>query len=275
MYFRDNIIIGLTIDLFLSLFPVICIIYTYQVSTKYNDAICLISLYSMVFGLITSLNIETIVSIGYSCYLFHYNEYLISNMVSIGFALFKDTYMDTYDITIPNWIKSNVQQISKRYLIILAIVMFVFIVIALILRLRQQGEQLSIGFNAKHDICYSICHDINSNGYCLPPLTPIQAANCYNSDCFIAPIGFKITIAVASAKMNRLCKFHDTIVSQISEEIRNNNYPFEWIIISLFNVLRMICNKMYIIYDILLLNWCQKLLFNGILILIVISCSLV
>ena len=65
---------------------------------------------------------------------------LIPNVVSIGFALFTDTYMDTYDTTIPNWIKSNVEPISNRYLIILVIVMFIiiFTVIALILRIRQQ-----------------------------------------------------------------------------------------------------------------------------------------
>ena len=58
IWFGDNIFIGLMI----SLVHTMWIIYSYSVSTKYNDIIGLVSLYLIQYGLIYSLNVEIIVS---------------------------------------------------------------------------------------------------------------------------------------------------------------------------------------------------------------------
>ena len=99
--------------------------YPYLVSTKYNDTICSISLYLMVYQLIASLNIETIVSMYVlvnsliiinilivSCWK------LISNVVSIEFPIFTDMD-DKYQQL--NWIKTTAQSIINEFLIILAV----------------------------------------------------------------------------------------------------------------------------------------------------------
>ena len=195
---------------------------------------------------------------------------LIFGMVSIRFSLFKSIIMDTSNITIANWDENNLQAVTNRFAIIFATNMLILSAIALILHIRQQGEQMSIGFHFKQYIWYDICY--SNNGY-IDILIPIQAINYGFNGCDTAPIGNEITITTTTESMDRIGEYHDIILDPIVLQVLIAFvYLSNWFIIPLFNVIR---NKMDITYDILVLNCWKNLLLNCLSMFILLSCLLV
>ena len=211
---------------------VLYLVYPYQVSTKYNDNIGLISLYSIKYGLTKDLNMETDVSTNILLVFLITMDIMVAfliamdilviilivvipNMVSLELYLFTVTQLVTYNTTAPNWIETTIQPIINGYTIILAIVMIVFTEFSLILHIPL------IGFHFKQCIWCCICSN-NNNKYTTPPVAPIQAINYGINGCDIALIGIKIKTTGTTANMDRIGEYHDIILDLIVTSNKSN-----------------------------------------------------
>ena len=96
-----NVLIGLTFDLLITLFLTMYLVYPYHVSTKYNDTIGLISLYSTKYGLINGINVEAIVSIDIPI------VFLITMDIIVAFLIVMDILVIIWILLIPNMVSIN------------------------------------------------------------------------------------------------------------------------------------------------------------------------